>query len=342
MAHKAHVADWKKDEVKAIADLMMSSEVVGVVNITNLPSLQFQKLRASLRGKVTLKVAKRRLIKLAIEKIKDKKKGVEQLEPYIDGIMPGLIFSEENPFALAKMLNKNKSAAPAKGGQEAPNDIWVRAGATPFNPGPIIGQLGALKIQTEIEGGKIHISEDCCVVKEGEVISADAANILSRLGIEPMEIGLDLRVTYENGEILTKDILFVDEAQYIADLSIAAGWAFNLAFNSAFPTVETVPLLLGTAHADARALAMSQDILTSETAVMLLAKAARQGAALESKIPEAPAPKAEPKKEEPKAEEPPKEEPKQEEPKAEEPKKEEKPKEEPKKEAKEESKEEKK
>ncbi|MBI2112759.1 50S ribosomal protein L10, partial [Candidatus Woesearchaeota archaeon] len=37
------------------------------------------------------------------------------------------------------MLEKNKSNAPAKPGQVAPKDITVKAGATSFAPGPIIG-----------------------------------------------------------------------------------------------------------------------------------------------------------------------------------------------------------
>ncbi len=281
----AHVADWKKEEVQALAGLLKGSSVIGVVNIANLPAPQFQKLRSALRDKVTIKVGKRRLMKLALEKAKAEKTGMERLEGYLEGIMPALMFSEENPFMLARLINQNKSTAPAKAGQKAPNDIWVRAGATPFSPGPVIGQLGALRIKTKIEGGKIHISEDSLIVPEGGMINASTASILARLGVEPMEMGLDLRAVYEAGEILAKNVLFIDEKKYRSDFTTAAARAFNLAFNAAYPTGETVPLLLATAHSEARALAISQDILTSDTATMLLSKAALQGAALKAQIP---------------------------------------------------------
>jgi large subunit ribosomal protein L10 len=42
---------------------------------------------------------------------------------------------------LYKILQKSKSSAPAKAGQTAPNDIYVKAGKTSFAPGPIIGEL---------------------------------------------------------------------------------------------------------------------------------------------------------------------------------------------------------
>lgn len=309
---EAHVSESKKKEVKYFADMLKRSSVVGVVNICNLPAPQFQQLRAALRDKVTLRVGKRRLMKLALEKVKSEKPEMVELESHLDGIMPALLFSDENPFMLARLINQNKSTAPAKAGQQAPNDIWVKAGPTPFSPGPIIGQLGMLRIKSQIEGGKVHISEDSLVVPEGEVISADAASILSRMGVEPMEIGLDLRVVYEKGEILTKNVLFIDEEECRNNFATAASWAFNLAFNAGYPTGATVPVLLATAHSDARALALSQDILTSDTAVMLLSKAARQGSALKAQIPETPAgtettepaAKEEPEKKEPEKTEP--------------------------------------
>ena len=84
-----------------------------------------------------------------------------------------------------------------------------------FSPGriptSIIGELGAIGIKAGIEGGKVAIKEDAVVVKDGEVINANVAAILTRLGIEPMEIGLDLVAAYEKGSIFDKKILGVDE-----------------------------------------------------------------------------------------------------------------------------------
>ncbi len=36
----AHVAGWKKDEVNELKDLIKSSEVVGIVNLLNIPARQ--------------------------------------------------------------------------------------------------------------------------------------------------------------------------------------------------------------------------------------------------------------------------------------------------------------
>jgi large subunit ribosomal protein L10 len=217
-------------------------------------------------------MTKRRLMKIAIESVKDSKPGIEKLIPYLKG-MPALIFTKDNPFTLYKKLDKSKSTAPAKAGQQAPNDIVVRAGPTPFAPGPIIGELGAFKIKSGIEDGKVVIKADSIVAKEGDVINAALAGILSRLGIEPMEIGLNITATYEDGMIFTKDVLAIDEKEYTDNMTRCATWAFNLAMEAGYLTEETTKALIVKAYNDSKALAISQSILADGVVDHILAKA---------------------------------------------------------------------
>ena len=336
----AHVADYKKEKVKELLQLADQYPIVGIVNMENMPAAQLQRLREQLRSQVVLNMSKKTIMQIVFDKAKEKKAGIEKLTTFFRG-MPAIMFTKENPFKLASMIKKNKSKAPAKAGQTAPNNIVVKAGATPFAPGPVIGELGALGIKAGVENGKVAIKEDKVVVKEGEVISQKAAELLSRLGIEPMEVGLDLLAVYEDGEILEKNVLFIDEEEYKQKFEQASSWAFNLAVNTAYPTDVTLPVLIVKAHTDAKALALDQNLIADEIIGELVGKAEQQMLALKSnvkieepqkaeeKAPEAP--KEEPKqsteepqekKEETKPEEAPKEEPKQEE-KAEAPKKEE-------------------
>src|SRR3989338_4447040 len=155
----AHVAEYKKKIVADLVRQLVSSPIIGAVDMENLPAPQLQKMRAQLRGKVSFAMTKRRLMKIAIAQAKEKKKGVEEIEKYLKG-MPALIFTNENPFKLYRMLEKNKSPAPAKAGQTAPRDIIVPAGPTSFAPGPIIGELGQIGIRTGVEGGKVSVKSD--------------------------------------------------------------------------------------------------------------------------------------------------------------------------------------
>jgi len=268
----AHVAEYKKEIVKKIVGLIKSYPIIGIVNMENLPAPQLQRLRGQLRGKVELFMAKRRLISLAIDNTKDLKPGIENLKQYLSG-MPAVICTNDNPFMLFKVLKKSKSTAPAKPGQKAPADIVVKAGPTSFAPGPIIGELGALGIKTGVENGKVAIKEDAVVCKEGQPISAPLAAMLTRLGIEPMEVGLDLKAVYENGTIFTKDILDIDEEEFLRSISEATKYAMNLSVEIGYTTRDNIELILTKLHNEAKTVALEAAIITDITRDDLLAKA---------------------------------------------------------------------
>ncbi len=273
--HVAHVSDYKKEVVKELIRLISEFPIIGIVNMENLPAPSLQKMRAQLRGSFFITMTKKRLIKLAFEETKSKKKGIEELEKFLGG-MPALIFTKENPFKLSKTLQKSKSPAPAKGGQTAPRDIIVNKGATSFAPGPIIGELALAGIKSGVENGKVAIKEDSVVVRAGEKIKPKIAEILTRLGIQPMEVGLDLVAVYENGLIYGRDVLSVDEKEYKNRLANAARWAFNLAIEISYPSKDTIAVLIGKANNDAKALGIAQNILEKGIIESLLGKADAQ------------------------------------------------------------------
>lgn len=269
------IAPWKTESVDTIVKLIQQYPIVGVINMENLPAKQLANMRKQLQTSMALYMSKKRIIKIAIEKAKAHKKGIEQLEPYLKG-MPALLFTKENPFALYKTLQKSKSTAVAKAGQTAPKDIVVKAGPTSFAPGPVISELGQAGIKAGIEAGKVAIKQDSVIVKEGQVIKPNVASILQRLGIEPMEIGLNLVVVYENGEMYSKDILAVDETQYLNNITQAHSWALNLAIDVAYPSSSTIELLVQKAFRDGKGLAISQGIMAKEVVPDILAKAERE------------------------------------------------------------------
>src|SRR3989338_2862633 len=146
-------------------------------------------MRAELRGKVSIFMTKKTLMKIALGNIKNDKKGIEVLEDYFIG-MPALIFTKESPFRLARILRKSKTPAPAKAGQIAPADIIVPKGPTPFPPGPVISEFSSAGLKVGVEGGKVAVKEDAVVARKGEKITGKVAEVLARLGIKPMEVGL--------------------------------------------------------------------------------------------------------------------------------------------------------
>ena len=277
----AHVAAYKKDIVEDIVKLIRQYNVIGLVNMSDMPAPQLQSMRKEMRGKVELFMTKKRLIKLAIEKAANDKKGIEGLEAYFEG-MPALLFANENPFKLNKFLQKSRASAPAKAGQIAPNDITVSKGPTPFAPGPIISELSSAGLKVGIEAGKVAIKEDAIVAKKGEKIKPKVAEILTRLGIKPMQVGLGLVAAYENGVIYLRDVLDIDEKLFGEKINLAAVQAFNLAFNIAYPTKGNIQLLIAKAFNDAKALGVGCEIFDEGIVEILMGKAEMQMLALKN------------------------------------------------------------
>ena len=275
----AHVAEWKKDEVKDLKDLIKTHPVVGMVDLSDIPAPQLQKMRQSLRGSAKLKMSRKTLMDLALND--SEKDNVESLVNHMDG-QPALIFTDMNPFKLYKILEGSKTPAPARAGSIAPEDIVVPKGDTGFMPGPILGELQKIGIPAKIEKGKIVVTENKTIVAAGEEISRDVASMLTRLDIYPLEVGIDLRAAYEDETIYTSDVLFIDEEKTVADLQKAYTQAFNLSVNAVIFNSESTPALISKAAGEALNLAFNAEVLTSKTTDLLLAKAYSQMLAIAS------------------------------------------------------------
>jgi large subunit ribosomal protein L10 len=274
----------KQATVQEFTELIAQYPIIGVVDMENLPAKQLQAMRASLRAKgIVLRMTKQRLLYKAIEG--SKKPGIAKLKEHFRG-MPAMIFTKENPFALFKLLKQSQSKAPIKAGQTAPDEIIVPAGPTSFAPGPIIGELGSVGIKTGIAEGKVAIKEDSRVAKPGDVVSAKLAGLLQRLGIQPMKIGLNITAVYENGEILTKSVLDIDETVYLGKLVTAHHEAFALALEAGYPCGETTIPLVQKAFMDATTLALDRSIVNHETIKPLLGKAYAMSLALSGLLPD--------------------------------------------------------
>jgi len=276
-----HVADWKKEKVADLENLTNSHEIVGIVNLADIPAPQLQTMRKSLSGKAILKMSRKNFIKIALDNVD--KENIEGLSDYLEG-QPAMVFTEMNPFKLFKILEDSKTEAPAKAGAIAPADIVVPAGDTSFPPGPILGELQQAGIPAKIDKGSIVVQEDAVVVEEGESVPKNVADVLTKLEIYPMEVGIDLLAVYEDNTIYTADVLKIDEEETKANIASAYQSAINLSVFAGIINSESAPLLIQKAARDAMNLAINANILTSETTDKILSKAYAQMLAVASQL----------------------------------------------------------
>ena len=262
-------AQEKKDVIKKVQKLAKEYPIIGILNMENLPAGNLLKMKKKLRGHVELFMTRKTLLELSVKGLK--LDNGEQIIQELKGT-PALLFTKENPFKIYRIIKQSKSPAPAKAGQEAPKDIVVPKGPTPFGPGPIISEFAMLGIKAGVEDGKVAVKEDKVAVKEGEKISPELASMLQKLGIEPMEIGLDLRYVYENGTLYPKKVLDIDEDKFLQDLAGAAQSAVNLAVEAGIPTKDTIELLLQKAGREAHSIAAEGNIMAKGMEEELLAR----------------------------------------------------------------------
>jgi large subunit ribosomal protein L10 len=275
------IPQWKIDEVAKLITTIKESNMVGLVNVEGVGAKQLSGIRENLRGSAVMKMARNTLMIRALEK--SSKKNMKDLAKFVRGPV-AFIFSNQDPFALSKFLRENKTAAPAKGGQVAPKNIIVPAMNTGVAPGPFISELAALKIPSRVKGGVIHITDDTVAVKAGDVISNAMAQMLTRLGIEPLELQLKLIAAYTDGEVLTADSFEIDLEALFKEVILGHQLAINLSVNTGIPTTETIPLIIAKANMEAKNLALSIDFFVPEMLEQFLSKANSEAFALAAVI----------------------------------------------------------
>lgn len=238
MKREKPIPEKKKREVKEISDLLKKRSII-ICSIKNLKDAQFQQIRKKIRNKAIIKVAKKNLIKIAIEEAKD-----ENLKKVLNHINSdyALIFSDEEAFEIISFLADNKSPVKAKAGQEALEDIWVKSGPTNLAPGPDISLLSSVGLQPKVEGGKISISKDTLFVKKGEKISQEKAAVLAKLDITPFEIGLEPIVAFCDKKVYTT--VKIDKKEILKEFTTSNSKALAFAVSICWITKESLPFIL--------------------------------------------------------------------------------------------------
>jgi large subunit ribosomal protein L10 len=275
-----HLPAWKRREVEEIKADAGRFALIGLVDMYGIPAAQLQQIRRNLRGSAKLKMTRNTLIEHAFTELGGE---IASLASHLSG-HSALIFTNDNPFKLFRQLEKTKTRMAAKPGEKAPEDIVVEKGPTSFKPGPIVGELQQAGIPAAIEAGKVKIRETRTVVKKGEAINPKQADVLAKLGIKPMDVGLILQAAYFEGSLYEPSVLAIDENLITSQIILASQQAFNLSVNAVIPTRETTAPIIARAVREARSLAIEASIYEKDVIDGIIGKAQRESAALRNLV----------------------------------------------------------
>ncbi|MHB8586291.1 MAG: 50S ribosomal protein L10 [Thermoplasmatota archaeon] len=281
--HSRAIAPWKSEEVADLVRMLREYPVIGIANVGGIPAAQMAKMRKSLRADAEIRVVKNTLLTLALKEAAKDVSGLDQLVAKMDG-QTAIIATKMNPFKLYKKLEQAKTKAPARGGEVAPADVEVKKGETQFKPGPIVGELQKAGIPAKIDQGKVMISQDKVLVKAGARIPQEMAQMLTRLEIYPLIVGMDLKAAYEEGMVYGPNVLSVDEEQILGQLKTAALSGLNVAVFVAWTTPQTIRPILGKAFRSATAVALEAAFPEKGTVDLLVAKGYRSMLAVAQRL----------------------------------------------------------
>jgi large subunit ribosomal protein L10 len=275
------VLEEKIGEVEDIKELLKGYKSIGLASLQKVRAAQLQALKKKLAGDVYMKVLKNTLTKLALEGMDDA--DLKKLEEHLEGANL-FLFTDLNPFKLALLLEHGKVKTTAKSGDISAMDVVIPEGSTGQPPGPIISQLNAVGLPTRIESGSVWVSKDTLVVRKGEVIPERLAAVLSKLGIKAVEAGLSMKVVLDEGLIIPGDMLKIDVEETRRSIEENNKAAFALSLTIAYPTPETMVMLLQDAQQKAIALSLNAAVPTKETIADLIRKAHMEMQGLNSAV----------------------------------------------------------
>ncbi len=267
------VASWKKNTVSDLTEMLQKGGTFAVIDIHGVPAGAMLGMRAGLRGKMSIQVAKKRLMKLAWEATGNDFADLEEL--YSSAVQPALLQTDMSSFEVFSELKKTEAGRAGKPGDVAPHDIIVEKMDTGMPPGPIVGELNSVGIPAKIVKGSVQIQKQVTILKEGEEFEGDLGMMLSKIGINPIVTGLRLCGTIEDGTKFEPATLDIDYEQFESDLISFGAGAFNLACNIRWFTTQTTPTLLSKASGEALAVALEAAIVTTDTLPHLIGRANR-------------------------------------------------------------------
>jgi large subunit ribosomal protein L10 len=248
---KRKISSAKTKALKELIGMIEKYPTIVVSSIENLPSKQMQKIRHILRKDIVMKIVKKNMAIMAFEEAK--KENIKEMAKYVEKNSV-ILFSNIDPYEIASLFSENRFPIKAKPGQAANDDIIIEAGPTDLMPGPAISELSGVGLKTGVEGGKISIKETKVIVKAGQKISKNVADVLMKLDIQPFKIGLEIKAAYDNKDKKVYTDIKIDKEGFTNQLIGSYLAARQFAANIEYATKETITLIIARAQREALAL----------------------------------------------------------------------------------------
>lgn len=265
--------DLKSKVVEEIKNLRSRYKVLAIVSIDSVPSAESRRIYKKLSEYGVVKLYKNSLVLRALRDMKAK--NLDEVSKYITGSNV-FIFTNMNPFMLAKLLDELIEYRYAKPGDVANFDVELAPSPTGIKPGPSMSLFGKLKIPTQVREGVIWIAKDTKVLKQGDKVSPELSSLLRRLNIPIIPVRVQLKAVYEDGYVFLPRDLKIDYEEIRKNFMSAAVLSKLLAIELTLPIPDILPELILRARRTSVELAAAIGYTTPEIIQELIVKAVGQ------------------------------------------------------------------
>jgi len=262
----------KRELIKKIYDRLSKHKQIIIVTLMNVGSNQVQTFRHKLLERDgELVIGKNTVIRKALSfrqnALKEDQEDYEYFRKYGEPIAAleklsvlchkkvGLIFTEEAVHEMKPLIEGNKLESAAKVGVVAPCDVTIPPGPTGLDPSQI-SFFHALKISTKIQKGQIEITKDFKVCEKNRPVSNSEATLLQKLGIKPFSYGMEIIAVYDDGSILTPEVIAISPDDIVRKFQAGASNITALSMELGIPTEASIPFLVANAFKNLAAISL--------------------------------------------------------------------------------------
>jgi len=273
----------KKKQLEELGNLLSKYSNFVVLSIAGVETPTLQKLRNSIRGKAELKVVKNTLFSKALDRTNLSEDIKTRIKKNLER-ETAVLFTNSSTFEIVALLDRFKKPVYLKPNRISPVDVVIPAGVTTLQPGPFTDSLTALGVPFDMKKNLVYIRQDTVVLKKGEFVNTRLADLLREMGLAPVISSIKAKCAVDEGLFIEGEKLTLNLEQYKKEIESAYENAFSLAFNSALPEPEVMPLLVTKAYYDSLSIAVECGIVNEQTAPLVFAKALSIANALDQEI----------------------------------------------------------
>lgn len=251
--------------------------VVGIVPLSGIPDRLLQSTRSRLKSEVKFILGRKSLLKRILESSEKTKSLADELDA-----TSAIILSNDDPFDLYKKFKSGTIRLTAKPNQIASGDVVVSAGETNIIPGQAVTELKTAGIDVQIQKGKVVITKEKVITKEGEIITASVARALHTLNITPFSATLEPLLLLSGSTLFSRSVLGIDTQKTTGDIASAFNAALALSLELGIVNAYTIKILIAEAYRSAYHLGIEAKLYDAGIIEGLISRAAHEASALNS------------------------------------------------------------